>query len=144
MSTILFDALAIVLISAVAIHSVVLHFRLSRFRRALADVGQILPNLNASVGRMTAVSNGFAERLQADLQTVEGRLADARKIGVELAASRSAAEDVAGHLERLLRQQRRADMTRPTAMPRELVEPKGFAARAGLDLDPEALAGGQR
>src|SRR5690349_21841972 len=118
MSTIIFDLLAIVLIGAVAVHSVVLHIRLSRFRQALAEVGQVLPNLNASVGRMTAVSNGFAERLQADLETVEGRMADARRIGIELAASRSAAEEVAGHLERLLRQQRRAETARPTAMAR--------------------------
>ena len=140
--TIIFDALVIVLVGAVAFHSVVLHIRLSRFRRALAEAGEILPNLDASVGRMTAVSDGFAARVQADLHTVEGRLADARKIGVELAASRSAAEAVANHLDRLLRQQRRAEMARSTALPRELVEPKGFAARAGLS--PEASCGEQR
>jgi hypothetical protein len=120
----------------------ILHIRLSRFRRALADGGQVLPNLNASVGRLTAVSNGFAERLQADFQTIEGRLADARKILVDLTTSRCAAEETAAHLERLLRQQRRVEMTRP--MPRELVEPKGFAQRAGLERNPEALAGAQR
>lgn len=144
MTNILFDVVAIVLIGAVAVHSVVLHIRLSRFRRALAEVGDVLPSLNASVGRMTAVSNGFAERLQADLQAVESRLADARKIGVELAASRNAAEDIAGHLERLLRQHRRTETPRPAPMPRELVEPKGFAARVGLETDPEASLGGRR
>ncbi|PPQ27608.1 DUF2968 domain-containing protein [Rhodopila globiformis] len=145
MTNILFDVVAIVLIGAVAVHSVVLHIRLSRFRRALAEVGDVLPSLNASVGRMTAVSNGFAERLQADLQAVESRLADARKIGVELAASRNAAEDIAGHLERLLRQHRRTETPRrPAPMPRELVEPKGFAARVGLETDPEASFGGRR
>jgi hypothetical protein len=85
---------------------------------------------------MTEVAAGFAQRLQADLQTVEGRLAMARKLGGELAAANRAAEDAAVQLERLLRQHRRLDIVRPTALPRESVEPKGFAERAGLDPAP--------
>jgi hypothetical protein len=130
--SIFLEAMAILLIGVVAVHSIVLHIKLTRFRAALADVGQVLPSLDASVGRMTAVSNSFAERLQADLQTVEGRLAAARRAGVELAAAHQAAEEATAQLERLLRQQKRADIARPSPLPRELVEPKGFAARAGL------------
>lgn len=133
MITIMFEAMAVLLIAAVATHSVILHIRLSRFRRALGEIGQVLPNLDASVGQMTAVSNGFAQRLQADLQTVDGRLAAARRAGAELAAAHRAAEEAAVQLERLLRLQRRSDPARPAPLPRDMVEPKGFAARAGLE-----------
>jgi hypothetical protein len=133
MITILFEAIGVLLVAVIAIHSFILHIRLSRFRRVLAEVGDVLPRLDASVGRMTDVAAGFAQRLHADLQTVEGRLAAARKAGVELAAANRVAEDAAVQLERLLRQHRRMDIVRPTPLPRELVEPKGFAERAGLD-----------
>ncbi|HEX2941829.1 MAG TPA: hypothetical protein VHO91_12340 [Rhodopila sp.] len=139
MITIMFEAMAVLLIAAVAIHSVILHVRLSRFRKALGEIGQVLPNLDASVGEMTAVSKGFAQRLQADLQTVDGRLAAARKAGAELAAAHRAAEEAAVQLERLLRMQRRAETPRPAPLPRDQVEPKGFAARAGLE--PVSSAG---
>lgn len=129
MTSIIIDITGLLLLTAIAGHSIVLHIRLSRFRRSLAEVGRVLPTLDASVGRMTAVSTGFAQRLQADLQTVEGRLAAARKAGMELAAAHRAAEDTAEQLEKLLRQHRRIDGARPVPLPRELVEPRGFAER---------------
>ncbi len=133
MIIILLEAMGTLLIAAVAIHSIVLHVRLSRLRRALSAAGDVLPTLNASVSRLTAISAGFAERVQADLATVEGRLAAARKAGMELNAAHRAAEDAAVQLEQLLRQQRRLEIVRQTPIPRELVEPKGFAERARLD-----------
>lgn len=135
MISIIVDVTGLLLLTAIAGHSIVLHIRLSRFRRSLAEVGRVLPTLDASVGRMTAVSTGFAQRLQTDLQTVEGRLAAARKAGMELAAAHRAAEDTAEQLEKLLRQHRRVDgAARPVPLPREMVEPRGFAER---------VAGGQ-
>jgi hypothetical protein len=138
MITILCEAAGLLLVAAIAAHSVVLHIRLSRFHRALADVGSVLPSLDASIGRMTAISTGFAERLRADLETVEGRLAAARKAGMELSTAHRAAEDAAVQLDRLLRQHRRLEVARPAPLARELVEPKGFAERAGLDPVPSA------
>jgi hypothetical protein len=138
MITIMFEAVGVLLVAVIAIHSFVLHIRLGRFRQVLAEVGEVLPTLDASVGRMTEVAAGFAQRLHTDLQTVEGRLAVARKVGADLATANRAAEDATFQLERLLRQHRRLDIVRPTPLPRELVEPKGFAERAGLDPTPPA------
>jgi hypothetical protein len=133
MIAILCEAMGLLLVAAIAVHSVVLHIRLNRFHRALAEVGAVLPILDASIGRMTAISSGFAQRLRGDLETVEGRLAAARKAGMELSAAHRAAEDATVQLDRLLRQHRRLDIARAAPMARELVEPKGFAERAGLD-----------
>ncbi len=121
-----------VLVCAIAVHSVVLHVRLSRLRRALAEAGKLLPRLDASALHMAEVTGEFTQRLQADLQTVDGRVAAARRLGGELAAANRAAEESSAHLERLLRQHRRMDGARPEPIPRELVEPRGFAERAGL------------
>jgi hypothetical protein len=139
MIAMLCEAMGLLLVTVIAVHSVVLHIRLNRFHRALAEVGSVLPTLDASIGRMTAISSGFAQRLRADLETVEGRLAAARKAGMELSAAQGAAEDATVQLDRLLRQHRRLDLARATPMARELVEPKGFAERAGLE--PVASAG---
>ena len=138
MIIILLEAIGLLLVAAIAVHSAVLHIRLGRFHRALAEVGKVLGPLDSSVGRMTAISAGFTQRLQADLETVEGRLAAARKAGLELSAAKRAAEDAAGQLDHLLRQHRRLEFARPAPLPRELVEPKGFAERAGLDPVPPA------
>jgi hypothetical protein len=142
MITILCEAMGLLLIAAIAAHSVVLHIRLKRFHRALGEVGAVLPSLDASIGRMTAISTGFAQRLRADLETVEGRLAAARKAGMDLSAANRAAEDATVQLDRLLRQHRRLDIARAAPLARELVEPKGFAERAGLD--PVSSAGGSQ
>ena len=82
------DALGFVLVSAIAVHSVVLHVRLVRLRRALADAGRVLPSLDASVCRMIEIASGFSQKLQADLATVDGRLTASRRLSVELAAAR--------------------------------------------------------
>jgi hypothetical protein len=140
MASIICEAIGVLLVALVALHSVVLHIRLSRFRRSLSDAGQILPNLDASVGRMTEISEAFAQRLQADMQAVEDRIAVARRLGVALAAANHAAEEATNQLERLLAQHRRLTITRAEAIPREMVEPKGFAQRAGLR--PAVAAGG--
>jgi uncharacterized protein YoxC len=132
--SLLLNTAAVLLVGAVAVHSVVLHIRLTRFRAVLAEVGRVLPTLDASVSQMASVTTGFTQRLQNDLQTVEGRIAAARRLGSELAAASRAAEQATTQLERLLRQHRRASAaTAAAVLPRELVEPKGFAARAGLE-----------
>jgi hypothetical protein len=133
MITVFLEAMGLLLVAAIGVHAVILHIRLGRFRRTLIEVGDVLSTLDASIGRMTAISAGFAQRLRADLETVEGRLAAARKAGTELSAAHRAAQDAAGQLDHLLRQHRRLDIARPAPMPRELVEPKGFAERAGVD-----------
>jgi hypothetical protein len=114
----------------VALHSVLLHVRLHRLRRALADAGRVLPALDASVGRMVDIADGFAQRLQTELATVEVRLAASRRMSVELASANRAAEEAASALDRLLHQHRRMEGARAAALPRELVEPKGCAERA--------------
>ena len=63
----------LVLMITVACHTIVLHRRLTRLRGALAEAGTVLPSLDASVGRMSEVVNGFAQRLQTDLTAVESR-----------------------------------------------------------------------
>jgi hypothetical protein len=138
MITILLEAIGLMLVAAVAAHSAILHIRLGRFHRALAEVGKVLGTLDTSVGRMNTISSGFTQRLQIDLETVEGRLAAARTAGLELSAANRAAKDAAGQLDQLLRQHRRLEIARPAPLPREMVEPKGFAERAGLDPVPSA------
>ena len=87
--------------------------------------------LDASVERMTEVATGFSQRLHAELETVEGRVSTARRLGTELAAAGRAAEAACLQLERLLRQHRRIEAAGSSATPRERVEPKGFAERFG-------------
>jgi hypothetical protein len=104
----------------------------------------VLPSLDASVGRMSEVVNGFAQRLQTDLTAVESRLASARRVAAELASVNRSAEEASVNLDRLLQQHRRMGDARPVPIPREFVEPKGFAERAGLPKiilpDPAELA----
>jgi hypothetical protein len=122
----------LVLMLVVACHSIVLHRRLTRLKRALSDAGTVVPSLDASVGRMSEVFGGFASKLQGDLTTIETRLAAARRAAAELASVNRSAEEASQHLDRLLRQHRRLEDVRAAALPRELVEPKGFAERAKL------------
>ncbi len=126
------NAAGFLLVAVVAVHSVVLHVRLNRLRGALAEAGRVLPSLDASVARMTDVAGGFTERLQSDLATVETRLSAARRVAAELASVNRTADEAACQLDRLLRQHQRVESVRAAALPRELVEPKGFAERAGL------------
>jgi hypothetical protein len=126
----------LVLMIVVACHTIMLHRRLTRLRGALAEAGTVLPSLDASVGRMSEVVNGFAQRLQTDLSAVEARLASARRVAAELASVNRSAEEASMNLDRLLRQHRRMEDVRPTPIPREFVEPKGFAERAGLPKIP--------
>jgi hypothetical protein len=126
----------LVLMVFVACHTFVLHRRLTRLRDALAEAGTVLPSLDASVGRMSTVVDGFAQRLQNDLATVEARLAGARRVAAELASVNRSAEEASMHLDRLLRQHSHMEDVRAKAIPREFVEPKGFAERAGLPKIP--------
>jgi hypothetical protein len=126
------DTLACVLVAAIGLHSVILHMRLGRLREALAEMGQVLPAFDASVNRVAAMADGFTVTLSAELEGIEGRLKAARRLNTDLTTASRAAEDAAGQLERLLRQHRRLEALRAAALPRELVEPKGFAERAGL------------
>jgi hypothetical protein len=126
------NAVGFVLLAMVALHSIVLHVRLHRLRHALPDAGRVLPSLDASVSRMVEIAEGFAQRLQNDLSTVEVRLAASRRMSAELAAANRAAEETTCALDRLLRQHRRMEGVRAAAIPRELAEPKGFAERAGV------------
>lgn len=121
----------LVLMVVVACHTIILHRRLTRLRGALKEAGAVLPSLDASVGRMSEVVSGFSQRLQTDLTAVEARLATARRLAAELASVNRSAEEASLNLDRLLRQHRRIE-ERPAPIPREFVEPKGFAERAGL------------
>jgi hypothetical protein len=122
----------VILMIGVAFHTIVLHRRITRLRGALAEAGTVLPSLDASVGRMSEIVDGFAHRLRTDLTAVEQRLTAARRVAAELASVNRSAEEASTHLDRLLRQHRRMEDVRASAMPREMVEPKGFAERAGL------------
>jgi hypothetical protein len=122
----------VILMIGVACHTIVLHRRITRLRGALAEAGTVLPSLDASVGRMSEIVDGFAHRLRTDLTAVEQRLTAARRVAAELASVNRSAEEASTHLDRLLRQHRRMEDVRASAMPREMVEPKGFAERAGL------------
>jgi hypothetical protein len=122
----------VILMVGVACHTIVLHRRITRLRGALAEAGTVLPSLDASVGRMSEIVDGFAHRLRTDLTAVEQRLTAARRVAAELASVNRSAEEASTHLDRLLRQHRRMEDVRASAMPREMVEPKGFAERAGL------------
>ena len=64
------------------------------------------------------------------------RLATARRVAAELASVNRSAEEASTYLDRLLRQHRRMEEGRAAPIPRELVEPKGFAERAGLPQIP--------
>jgi len=126
------DALACVLVAAIGIHAVILHIRLGRLREALAEMGHVLPAFDASVNRVAAMADGFTVTLSTELEGIEGRLKAARRLNTDLTTASRAAEDAAGQLDRLLRQHKRLDALRAASLPRELVEPKGFAERAGL------------
>ncbi len=132
MLSLVLDAVACVLVAAIGIHALVLHRRLGRLREALAEMGHVLPAFDASVNRVAAMADGFTVTLSAELEGIEGRLKAARRLNSDLDSASRAAEDAAAQLERLLRQHRRLDTLRAAALPRELVEPKGFAERAGL------------
>ncbi len=132
MLNLLVNAAGFLLVTIVAVHSVLLHVRLNRLRGALAEAGRVLPSLDASVDRMVHVAGSFTERLQSDLATVETRLAASRRVANELASVSRTADEAACQLDRLLRQHRRLEDVRAAAIPRELIEPKGFAERAGL------------
>jgi hypothetical protein len=123
------NAVGFLLLAVVALHSIMLHVRLRRLRSALADAGRVLPALDASVSRMADIADGFAQRLQNDLSAVEVRLAASRRMSAELASANRTAEEAACALDRLLRQHRRLEGVRPAPIPREQVEPKGFAER---------------
>ncbi len=133
----------LVLMIIVACHTIVLHRRLTRLRSALTEAGTVLPSLDASVGRMSTVVDGFAQRLQTDLAAVEARLVSARKVAAELCSVNRSAEEATTQLDRLLRQHRRMEDVRANAVPREFVEPKGFAERAGLPKISSANPGEQ-
>ena len=76
---------------------------------------------------------GTGERRTNDLATVEVRLAASRRLSVELAAAnRCCRRGDPCALDRLLRQHRRLEGARTPAIPRELVEPKGFTDRASV------------
>src|SRR5579862_6954100 len=138
MFELILNIVGVVLMIGVACHTVVLHKRLTRLRGALAEAGAVLPSLDASVGRMSQVVDGFAQRLQTDLSAVENRLATARRVAAELASVNRTAEEASTYLDRLLKQHRRIEEVRANPIPREMVEPKGFAERAGLPKIPPA------
>lgn len=137
MTSLVLQTIGLLLLAGIAVHAVILHMRLTRFRTAMTEMGLILPTLDASVDRMTHLSAGFARRMESDLRTVEERVAAARRAGSDLAAANRAATDAVLQLELLLRQYRRVDPNRNAPIPREQVEPKGFAERAGLPPAPE-------
>jgi hypothetical protein len=137
MLDLILNVAGMLLMFGVACHTIILHRRLTKLRGALAEAGTVLPSLDASVGRMSQVVDGFAQRLQTDLTAVETRLATARRVAAELASVNRSAEEASTYLDRLLRQHRRIEDVRATALPRELVEPKGFAERAGLPKIPQ-------
>jgi hypothetical protein len=132
MLDLILNVAGVILMVGVACHTIVLHRRITRLRGALAEAGTVLPSLDASVGRMSEIVDGFAHRLRTDLTAVEQRLTAARRVAAELASVNRSAEEASTHLDRLLRQHRRMEDVRASAIPREMVEPKGFAERAGL------------
>ena len=138
MLELILNVAGVVLMSAVACHTIVLHKRLTRLRSALTEAGTVLPSLDASVARMSNVVDTFGQRLQTDLNAVEARLAAARRVAAELSSVNRSAEEASTYLDRLLRQHRRLEEVRAAGpIPREFVEPKGFAERAGLPkIDP--------
>lgn len=126
------DAISCVLMGCIAAHSILLHIRLGRLRRVLLEVGEVLPNFDESVNQAAAMANGFTSRLMAELHSVEGHVASARRLSSDLAAASRTAEGAAAQLERLLRQHKRLEAVRSATLPRSMVEPKGFAERTGL------------
>jgi hypothetical protein len=126
------ESASLVLLGTVICHGGLLHFRITRLRRALAEAGEVLPAVDAAMTRLGETAGGFARRVQNDLETVDARLTGARRTAADLAAASRAAEELASQLDRQLRQTRRLEGARAAAIPRELVEPKGLAERAGL------------
>jgi hypothetical protein len=132
MLTSVLNVATLALLGIVLVHSIFLHFRISGLRRALADAGAVLPSLDAATLRMGEAADVFTNRVQGNLQLVEGRLASARRTAADLTTVMHSAEEMATQLDRQVRQSRRLDTARAAAIPRELVEPKGFAEHAGL------------
>jgi hypothetical protein len=132
MLSLVLNAVASVLVSAIAVHAVILHVRLGRLRTALSEMGSVLPEFDASVNRIAAMADGFTVKVSAELESIEARLQAARRLSVELASASREAEEAAAQIGRALRQTRRPEPARASALPREMVEPKGFAERAGL------------
>jgi hypothetical protein len=132
MLSLVLNAVASVMVAAIAVHAVILHVRLGRLRKALSEMGSVLPAFDASVNRIAAMADGFTVKVGAELEGIETRLQAARRLSVELASASREAEEAAAQLGRALRQTKRPEPARASALPRELVEPKGFAERAGL------------
>ena len=112
MLDLILNVAGMLLMFGVACHTIILHRRLTRLRGALAEAGTVLPSLDASVGRMSQVVDGFAQRLQTDLTAVETRLATARRVAAELASVNRSAEEASTYLDRLLRQHLSKDLLR--------------------------------
>lgn len=127
-----FDAAIVALLLFVAGYALLLHHRMGRLRRALAEAGQILPALDAAVARMTDTAGSFSGRVQTEMQAVDGRIAGVKRLAGELAQSSRTAEEMLAKLDQQLRQARRVETARSAAVPRERVEPKGFAERMSL------------
>jgi hypothetical protein len=132
MLSLVLNAVASVLVAAIAVHAVILHVRLGRLRAALSEMGSVLPEFDASVNRIAAMADGFTVKVSAELEGIETRLQAARRLSLELATASREAEEAAIQLGRALRQTKRPEPVRAAALPREMVEPKGFAERAGL------------
>ncbi len=135
MPTLVLDAAGLGLLAFVAVYLVILTRRMARLRAALAEAGTTLPSLDAAVERMNETAKGLSRRLQGELETVDKRLADLRSAAAELAGAQNSAATLAGQLDRQIRQARRLDTARVAAIPRELVEPKGFAERLARQSD---------
>jgi hypothetical protein len=140
MLNLVLDAAGVVLLAVVIVHSAVLHLRIGRLKRALAEAGNVLPALDEAVDRMNDLAGGFARRMQGELETVEVRIATARRVATDLSTASRGAEELANQLERQVRQSRKLEGARAAALPRELVEPKGFAANGFSDRGPAPVA----
>jgi hypothetical protein len=128
-NSLLLEIIVLALLVVVVVHAAFLHLRISRLRRALTDASQVLPSLDAAVARMGDAAGGFARRVQTDLESLDMRIANARRLATELGVASRTAEDMMSGLDRQIRQNRRLEGARAAAIPRELVEPKGFAER---------------
>lgn len=140
MPTLILDAAGLALLFFVAVYLVVLTRRMARLRAALAEAGTTLPSLDAAVERMNETASGLSLRLQNEIAAVDERITTLRGAAGDLDAARTTAETLMSQLDRQLRQARRLDTARSTAIPRELAEPKGYAERfARQAVSPSAL-----
>ncbi|MBK1660029.1 hypothetical protein [Paracraurococcus ruber] len=123
------DAAGIVLLVGQAGWIGLLYRRMGSLRGALDSAGEVIEQLDAASQRLDASAGGIARKVRDGVAEVDAKLTSCRKVAQELTVASRNAEEIATRLDQAVRQTKRVTAARAAALPREEVEPLGFARR---------------